>query len=405
MYKILSLDGGGSWSIIQLETLKIRFKTELPELRGHDILKQFDLVIATSGGALALAALVENWTIEESIAKLKDSKVRNGVFCKNKWKDRYFPINITKTIFNIGPKYSSSGKYKFLKSLFGNFGNERMNDIPNKIGQPELKIIVTGYDAYTLRSKFFRSFTHAKSSQDFVTLTQAVHASSNAPLQYFDFPARFKAIGEGDSYYEMWDGALAGLNNPVFAGVIEAFKLGVPRQDMQVISLGTGNKIISTEQKQEFYKNRYKSTRNKSKKLRVWTYKYQWKFFLAIFSTQAKTILNEPVDWANYATSMFLAENSMDDTTQRFVRLSPLIYKSKEMDDTTLEIINQLYHLEMDLTTDDDIKKLESCIILWGENKILNQPISYFVNRDHHIENSLGTTNFSEAISVWTRMI
>ena len=63
MYKILSLDGGGSWSILQLLTLKEKYGN----VSGHEILKDFDLVLANSGGSIALAALAENYTLQKAI--------------------------------------------------------------------------------------------------------------------------------------------------------------------------------------------------------------------------------------------------------------------------------------------------------------------------------------------------
>lgn len=76
MYKILSLDGGGSWAILQLLTLKERFKDEIPELNGHEILKRFDMIIANSGGSIVLCALAENWTIDKALSIFDNEDIR-----------------------------------------------------------------------------------------------------------------------------------------------------------------------------------------------------------------------------------------------------------------------------------------------------------------------------------------
>ncbi len=47
-YKILSLDGGGSWSIIQARVLLDIYG----DIKGHALLRQFDLVIGNSGEVL-----------------------------------------------------------------------------------------------------------------------------------------------------------------------------------------------------------------------------------------------------------------------------------------------------------------------------------------------------------------
>jgi len=69
-FKILSLDGGGSWSIIQLLTLKDKYG----DIEGRELLRKFDLVIANSGGSIVLAALAENYSLTEAINLFKVQK-------------------------------------------------------------------------------------------------------------------------------------------------------------------------------------------------------------------------------------------------------------------------------------------------------------------------------------------
>lgn len=45
-YSILSLDGGGSWALIQVKILQQRYGMDAG---GHEILRKYDLVIANSG--------------------------------------------------------------------------------------------------------------------------------------------------------------------------------------------------------------------------------------------------------------------------------------------------------------------------------------------------------------------
>ncbi len=69
-----------------------------------------------------------------------------------------------------------------------------------------------------------------------LTLAEAVHASSNAPLLYFDAPA---AAGTGTGRYRFWDGALGGFNNPVLLAVTEALAYAVPRETIRVLTIGS----------------------------------------------------------------------------------------------------------------------------------------------------------------------
>lgn len=59
VYRILSLDGGGSWALIKLYGAAAT---------GHQVLRDFDLVAATSGGSLVLGGLVENLSLNELLS-------------------------------------------------------------------------------------------------------------------------------------------------------------------------------------------------------------------------------------------------------------------------------------------------------------------------------------------------
>lgn len=58
--KVFSLDGGGSWAMIQAFALQDIY----PDSSGHQILAEFDVAVANSGGSLVLAGLLLNWTPE-----------------------------------------------------------------------------------------------------------------------------------------------------------------------------------------------------------------------------------------------------------------------------------------------------------------------------------------------------
>lgn len=397
MYKILSLDGGGSWSLLQLLTLKDKY----PDKTGHEILREYDLVIANSGGSIVLAALVENWTIDKALTLFRDQKIREKIFSKNSFWERFFPVDY---IRSIGPKYSSKRKGKAFREIFEESSKRQMNKLPGFIGKPSLKIIVCTYDALNNRAKFFRSFGSGP-YYDSVKLTQAIHGSSNAPIQYFDFPARFKAKNTG-VFFELWDGALGGFNNPVAAGVIEAVKSGVRKSDIAVVSIGTSNKHMSNDDKKKFYDIKQTSIKQRGKKYKLWYLKPQLQFFKMSIVNQAKTILYEPPDWSNYVAFMFLfGENYNDgldkDVLKRFVRLSPVIHTDKNTPPEIEKSLNELYAMDMNLTKDEEIQKLEECFVNWKTGKISNQTIEYTITRENELITTLGHKSYSEAFSDW----
>ena len=402
MFKILSLDGGGSWAILQLLTLKERFNEEIPELNGHAILKKFDLIIANSGGSIVLCALAENWTIDEALTLFDKKEIRETIFYKNSYRDTFWPVSITR-LFSVGPKYSTTKKYEAFRNLFPLAHKKGMDELPEFIGKPSLRIIVTTFDALNNRAKFFRSYTHADSQEEFVPLTKAIHGSSNAPVQYFDFPARIKA-DKSEIWYHLWDGALGGFNNPVVAGIIEAIKLNIPLDKISVISIGNANKLMSVSQKNRFYKVSSISLKERRKKWLFWRYKFQLEFFKSTVMNQAKAILFQPPDWANFIGYMFLSKEKSSDVDKRFIRLSPMIHIDKNTDQSSIELLNKLYMLDMDLTSDDDIECIKRCFAKWKNGSIKNQPIDYTVTRENELVYKRGDKLFNESIEKWRQL-
>ena len=65
-YKILSLDGGGTWALVQVKVLQQRYGQHAS---GHEVLKNYDMVIANSGGSLVLAGMCVNKKLTD-IAKI-----------------------------------------------------------------------------------------------------------------------------------------------------------------------------------------------------------------------------------------------------------------------------------------------------------------------------------------------
>ena len=80
-YRILSLDGGGTWALIQIKALIALYEKGADTL-GHEVLNDFDLAAANSGGSIVLGALIENLTLGETLAFFMDETRRKSVFSK-----------------------------------------------------------------------------------------------------------------------------------------------------------------------------------------------------------------------------------------------------------------------------------------------------------------------------------
>src|SRR4051812_36708111 len=106
-YRILSLDGGGSWALIQVKALMRIF----PEATtGHDVLRNFHLVAANSGGSIVAAGLAADLPLDELLRLFMDVDHRTKIFVKLPWHDHLFY-----RLLKIAPKYDAAAKLKGLR--------------------------------------------------------------------------------------------------------------------------------------------------------------------------------------------------------------------------------------------------------------------------------------------------
>lgn len=217
VHRILSLDGGGAWALLQAMALRDLFG----DVPGRQILGQFDLAVANSGGSIVLGGLVENKTPSDIIGLFDQQANCEAIFAKTSL------IENLLAHIPIFPKYSTAGKLVGLTNIFGATGAQPLSSFvgntwvqgPN--GQ-DVKILIVALDYDALRARFFRSYgTRHGATADNVPLVQAVHASSDAPVEFFDAPTQWNG-------HQYWDGAMAGLNNPLMAGVVDMMEAGSP---------------------------------------------------------------------------------------------------------------------------------------------------------------------------------
>jgi hypothetical protein len=234
-YRILSLDGGGTWALIEVKALLDIFG----DLNGHAVLSHFDMAVANSGGSIVLGGLLEDKPLSMILQYFMDDNLRRSIFQPT----TMFFDAVLRGILHFGPQYSSEKKLPSLQRLLPVSGGQTLTNVATSIpgahsGAP-VHILMTGFDYDRNVASFFRSAPTGGaewgngSASDDVTLAEAIHASSNAPVQFFDAPASW----DGGNRY--WDGAIAGCNNPVLAGVTEAITLGNAPADIRALSLGT----------------------------------------------------------------------------------------------------------------------------------------------------------------------
>jgi len=429
-YKILSLDGGGSWALIQAYVLQDLY----PNASGHDVLRQFDMVIGNSGGSLVLAALCNNMSPAHIIHVFEDEKCRKKVFSSLTLGEKFFParnrLSLFRNIFHIGPKYKASRKLEGLREILTEhdllFRNKKistpvvdtwMDELPAIIGKKDLQLIIAGFDYFRERVVFFRSNLDSntdrfsRDKQFRITLGHAIHSSSNAPVNYFDEPAsvnieRREKNEKRTTWF--WDGGVAGFNNPVLAALVEALTNGNGRNlsEYKILSIGTclRQRAIITDfstSTDPVIKKVYDE--NKFNPYVVSDTRFK---FLHDVRKVAGSILSDPPDSASFIACSIL-HPSLQTSEPNLVRINPCItpilvdgiYQPAlaYMDDEST--FKKILDLDMDAVEDDEIlliKDLCMKFITDAEVCVPNQYIRGDRKTDH-----LGFGTYSEAKKRW----
>jgi len=429
-YKILSLDGGGSWALIQARVLQDIYG----DLNGHELLKKFDMVIANSGGSLVLATLCNDMKLSEIISVFEDEDKRKQVFSKLSFWEKLKWRNIASLTNVLGPKYSMERKLSGLKNVLQAYNklmlsgkttqptlDINMNLLPQIIGKPELQILIVGFDYFRQRATFFRSNTTSKtdafSSGKYyqISLGHAIHSSSNAPVNYFDAPAEIEINqlnGNDIRKTKMWDGAVSGFNNPVLAGLIEAVTNNtIPLSDYKILSLGTGTggqAMIADYQTSNNAEIQNIYQKNKHNKLAFTDYNLT---FVSDIKKMSTSILGDPPDSATFiAYSILDASLSntaclvrinpcikpvLNATTQIFE--APDVYK---MQTNGTENFEKIMDLDMDAVANEDVDLIKQLCLnfITGDNglTLANQLIRGDGNGMH-----LGDDTYAKAKNRW----
>ena len=110
-YRILSLDGGGTWALIQIKALIALYRENTS---GRTVLEDFDLVAANSGGSIVLGGLVEGLTLGNILAFFQDQTTRQSVFSPT----HSFGDTVLHDLTGLGPKYGAEDKLPALQNAF-----------------------------------------------------------------------------------------------------------------------------------------------------------------------------------------------------------------------------------------------------------------------------------------------
>lgn len=417
-YNILSLDGGGSWALIQVRCLQKLFGEDK---RGHEILRHFDLVAANSGGGIVLAGLVANLPLSAILAIFCTEYVRRDIFTPTQtWPWRWLHA-LSRVIPwaapSIGPRYSTAHKYQALEAHFtrieaqwnpnrspGGVAALCLEDVPAYVGGSDRDgphVLITTFDYNRQRAAFFRSdkgsygdsaaLQHAlvpvaplNPKHKSARLLQAVHASSTAPVNFFDTPACLDLGGQLNYH---WDGGVAGYNNPVMAAVTEALTNDVAAEAIRVLSIGTGTAVFPV-----------RLPGVKAKFPDLVTEPTAEAGFLPDIRKLASSILSAPPDAASFEAFTALNpgfvprwkkahEANMPYPNRNFIRANPSVQPHLVRDSTagqdrwmpptgfSKRDIRAIRQLELDAITAESVALIVRLCDAWIADDLPNQPI------------------------------
>lgn len=393
-FRVLTLDGGGSWALIQVQTLINLFGVKT---NGHQVLQRFDLVAANSGGSLVLAGLIEDLSLGQILQYFMDEGNRRSIFSPTSM----VGDEILRGILGIGPKYSAIAKLPAIERLLPKTGDEPLEGCLKSVNGPggsPVHILIVGFDYDRNRAFFFRSAP--ATSPDWgdgqpaeVSLAGAVHASTNAPVNYFDAPAVLPAAP--DRY---WDGGITGCNNPAVVALVESVVLGNSPQDVRILSLGTATVSLplapfgSTPSPVQAPRQT-SSLPNDLKKL-------------------ATAIVDDPPDAATFIAHAMMGGNSglQAPVVSRVARMSPLI-SPVLTDDTwtppaewSLAQFQYLCSIDMDAISQIDVTYINDYCSAWLADEAPNQPIRANGNTFDPWKPEIGYAKFSDAKAAWKQL-
>ena len=230
MYRILSLDGFGAWSLLQVRALQELYGAEAP---GREVLARFDLVAAHASGRVVAAALAANWPLSKVMNLFLDEAPRRTVLVP-----AHCPVKGTNSGFQSA-KTPSSRRYEALAALLHPLANIPLAELPEAVrttrGGP-VHFLFVGLDSPRQAAVMYRSDLNSAAAALIpsarVKLVEAVYAASNVAQ-------------EAASGFRRNAGTLCGIANPVMAAVTEALANGRTREEIEVLSLGTGHIRLS----------------------------------------------------------------------------------------------------------------------------------------------------------------
>src|SRR5260370_1977651 len=167
-FRILSLDGGGSWSLSQIMTLIDLYRSGGSLLTGDHVLRDFDLVVANSGGSIVLGGLIKDLPLTDIQSLFEHKPFRQALFAaETGW--RNLAMSLIRPGSGVRPRYSTRSKFEGLRRMLNsNAGEPAIGDITLDALKTRTKLstelMITAFDYDRQREVIFRSNTRSRAA-------------------------------------------------------------------------------------------------------------------------------------------------------------------------------------------------------------------------------------------------
>lgn len=208
VFRILSLDGGGAKGFYSLGALK-----EIEALAGCRLSQKFDLIYGTSTGSIIAALLALGYSVDAIEALYR----KHVVSVMKQW----LPSKRTEALEGLAAEVFQQLKFGAFETHVGIVGTRWTEERP--------MIFKTSVEQAFLGKSTFEP-GHG------CTIADAVVGSCSA---YPFFKKKYVTTGRGEKV-EVRDGGFV-ANNPALYAIIDATQaLGIPRDDIRLITIGVG---------------------------------------------------------------------------------------------------------------------------------------------------------------------
>jgi uncharacterized protein len=210
-FNILSIDGGGIRGIYPAAYLNY-----IQERLGASvhIREYFDLIVGTStGGIIALALAMDVPSSEiVNLYKIEGPKI--------------FSISMRRSLFGfLFPMYTNKNLIKNIRAMFGE----------KKLGEANCRLCIPSINVTAGQAIVLKTRHHEDYVNDYKLPAWEVAAATSAA------PIYFPAFVQGARRY--LDGGMW-VNNPSVVGISEAVKLGYELDELNILSIGSGENMV-----------------------------------------------------------------------------------------------------------------------------------------------------------------